>query len=356
MINLFLTLSMGVLCLFPNLNLMKSDTLKEVNYSLNETYVKRLRNAVLKNDLKEITSVMVLRNDEIIIEEYYNGTNKETLHDTRSLTKSFTSTILGMAIEDGYINSINQTLADFYDLKLYDNYSIDKANVSLKSLLTMSSGFDGFDFIPSSPGNEENMYPTKDWVKFALDLPMKSFDENDLEWQYFTAGVIILGDILDKKLPNGLEDYARKRLFDPLGIETVKWQYTPSGVANTAGSCQLTTRDFGKYGQLYQNKGLWKGTMLLSPEWVKDSFTSYYSLPDNLGYGYLFWNKSYDYKNKEYEVFAASGNGGNKVFVFQDIDLVVVITATAYNQSYAHRQADTIVQEYILPALNLSSD
>ena len=206
-------------------------------------------------------------------------------------------------------------------------------------------------FDPSSVGNEEKMYPTKDWVKFALDLPMKKFESNDLKWQYFTAGVVILGDILDKKVPGGLEAYAQKRLFEPLGISEVKWQHTPTGVANTAGSCQISSLGFAKYGQLYQNRGTWEGKQLLSADWIDRSVQKYFELPDGLAYGYLFWNKQYSHEGEQFETFAASGNGGNKVFVFPEKELVIVITATAYNQSYMHRQADVIVQDYVLPAI-----
>ncbi len=310
--------------------------------------LKSLRKAVEVRELKDITSIVVIKDGALLVEEYFNDASRLTLHDTRSLTKSFTSTLMGIALEEGHIQSLDQKLGDFYDLKDFKNYSKEKNDVTLRSLLTMSSGFDGFDFDPSSPGNEENMYPTKDWVKFALDLPMKTFTENNLQWQYFTAGVVILGDILDQKVPGGLENYAKQKLFDPLDIEEVIWQYTPTNVPNTAGSCQLSSLDFAKYGQLYNNQGRWQNRRVLSSEWIDQSFTKYYELPDNLAYGFLFWNKSYLYEN---ETFAASGNGGNKVFVFQEWDLVVVITATAYNQPYAHKQADKIIEKFVLPGL-----
>ena len=342
---------LALLCLISSNAQNRSKHFEKDKKAFDKTYLKRLQRAIDAQSLKDITSLVVLKGGKLVVEKYYNGTNQNTFHDTRSLTKSFTSTLLGMAIEDGHIQSLNQKLGEFYDLKKFENYSEEKAQVTLKSLLTMSSGFDGFDFVSSSPGNEENMYPTSDWVRFALNLPMKEFGQNELRWQYFTAGVIILGDILDKKVPGGLETYARSALFDPLKISNVKWQYTPTGVVNTAGSCQLTSLDFAKYGQLYLDHGEYEGQRVFSSSWVDESFQKYYELPDNLAYGYLFWNKSHEYAGTSYETFAASGNGGNKVFVYPDHDLVIVITATAYNQSYMHRQADQIVESYVLPGL-----
>lgn len=122
----------------------------------------------------------------------------------------------------------------------------------------MSAAFEGNDDKRESAGNEEKMYPTKDWVKFTLDLPVDSVGAKG-EWHYFTAGVVLLGDIIDKKVPGGLEKYADEKLFKPLGITKYKWQYTPQKVANTAGGIQMNALDFAKYGQLYKNNGKWNG-------------------------------------------------------------------------------------------------
>ena len=345
---------LALLCLIQTYAQKTVQGLSANKNGIAHTHVKQLRSDIEANKLKEITSVVVLRNGEIAIEEYFNGSDRETLHDTRSLTKSFTSTMMGIAIQEGYIQSIDQTLGDFYSLRNFKNYSERKSNVTLKSLLTMTSGFDGFDFDASTPGNEEKMYPTNDWVKFALDLSMKKFEAGDLEWQYFTAGVVLLGDILNSKVPNGLEVYTSKKLFEPLGIEKVTWQYTPTGVPNTAGSCQLTSLAFAKYGQLYKNKGVWEGKQIVTKEWINRSLQKHSVLPfDGLSYGYLFWSKDFQFGEDTHEVYAASGNGGNKVFIFTELDIVVVITSTAYNQPYAHRQADKIVEDYILPALTI---
>jgi len=114
-------------------------------------------------------------------------------------------------------------------------------------LLTMSSGFDANDDDENSPGNEEKMYPTSDWVKFTLDLPMDEKRNVGEKWAYFTAGVILLGDILNKSVPEGLEKYADKKLFQPLGITKYEWQYTPQKLPNTAGGLRMSALDFARY-------------------------------------------------------------------------------------------------------------
>ncbi|MBN9337768.1 MAG: serine hydrolase, partial [Chryseobacterium sp.] len=268
-----------------------------------------------------------------------------------SVGKSFSSALMGIAIKDGYIKNENQTLKDFYDLKQFKNYSLKKDSVTLKSLLTMSSAFDGNDEDYDSAGNEENMYPTDNWVKFTLDLPMT---ENKIgkTWHYFTAGVVVTGDILDKSVPKGLKDYADKKLFQPLGITNYKWQFTPQNKPSLAGGLRMRALDFAKFGQLYKNNGTWNGKRILEKNWIQKTFTNYFAdNKESEGYGYLFWRKVYKVGNKSYESYQSSGNGGNKIIIFKEFPIVIVITAKAYNRPYAHSQVDKIVQEYLLPAV-----
>jgi CubicO group peptidase (beta-lactamase class C family) len=305
-----------------------------------------------ENFFKDITSVVVLKEGKILIEEYFNHATRNTLHDVRSVGKSFASTMTGIAIAEGHLNSEGQTLREFYNLKDFSNYSPLKENTSIKDLLTMSSPFDGNDDNSNSPGNEENMYPTSDWVKFTLHLPIDTAN-TDGHWHYFTAGVVLLGDILHKSVPGGLEKYADTKLFKPLGISNYKWQYTPQQVANTAGGIQMNSLDFAKYAQLYKNGGIWKGKQVLPKAWIEKTFTKHKVIPgrNNEYYGYLFWNYTYHVNGRDYETFYCAGNGGNHIYIFKDLPIVVVVTASAYNRGYAHPQVHALMQDYILPAV-----
>ncbi|MFC3159118.1 serine hydrolase domain-containing protein [Chryseobacterium arachidis] len=317
----------------------------------NQEKIRLLNQKIAENRFRDITGIVVIKNEKLLLEEYFNGYNRDSLNDTRSVGKSFSSALMGIAINDDFIKSENQSLKDFYDLKKFNNYSSKKDSVTIKSLLTMSSGFDGNDEDDESPGNEENMYPTDNWVKFTLDLPMT---ENKIgkNWNYFTAGVVITGDILDQSVPNGLKDYADKKLFQPLEITNYKWQFTPQQKPSLAGGLRMRALDFAKFGQLYKNNGTWKGQRILDKNWIKKTFTNYFAdHKDFEGYGYLFWRKVYKVGNKEFESYQSSGNGGNKIIIFKEIPIVIVVTAKAYNKPYAHSQVDKIVQEYLLPAV-----
>ncbi|QNL47847.1 serine hydrolase [Olivibacter sp. SDN3] len=314
--------------------------------------IRELKANIEADVFKHISSVVILKKGKILVEEYFNGATRDSLHDVRSVGKSFASTLTGIAINEGYLHSEHQTLKEFYDLETYDHFSTAKGDVSLKDLLTMSANFDGDDDDASSPGNEEFMYPTDDWVKFTLGLPMDTVKYAG-QWHYFTAGVMLLGNTLNDLVPNNLEDYAEAKLFVPMHITEYQWQYTPQRVVSTAGGIRMKALDLAKYGQLYQNKGSWKGKQLVPKSWIGKTFTKHEIIPDREEeyYGYLFWNKTYQSDGKSYETFYCSGNGGNKIFVFTDEPLVVVITATAYGQAYAHSQADKIIEQFVIPAI-----
>jgi len=313
--------------------------------------IEELNRKIATQIFKDITSIVVIKDGKLLIEEYFNGANRNTLHDTRSVGKSFASTIFGIAMNDGYIKSEMQLLKEYYDLKTFQNYSTAKDSITLKSLLTMSSPFDGSDMNQESPGNEENMYPMKNWVDFTLNLPIDKTKVGDKRWDYFTAGVVVLGDIIHKSVPNGLEKYADKNLFQPLGITKYKWQFTPQKVANTAGGLQLRSLDYAKFGQLYKNQGIWNGKQILTQDWITKSLSRQMTISEGEYYGYLFWNKTYKVDGTDYEVYYSSGNGGNKIFIFKDYPIVIVITSTAYNKPYGHSQVDRIMQNFLIPAI-----
>lgn len=323
------------------------------NFPFDKKKIEKLNTDIANYSLKEITSVVVIYDKKLLIEEYFNDANRSSLHDTRSAGKSFASTLMGIAINDGYIKNENQTLNKFYNLKEFENYDVKKDSVKIKDLLTMSSAFDGSDQNGDSPGNEENMYPTDNWVKFTLDLGMDKSKTNGGKWDYFTAGVVLLGDILNKSVPEGLEKYADKKLFKPLNITNYKWQYTPQKVANTAGGLQMTSLDYAKYAQLYKNNGFWNDKQIIPTDWVQKTLKHQIQIPEreNQFYGYLFWNKTFSFQGKNYETYYCAGNGGNQFIIFNDLPLVIIITSKAYNKPYGHPQADKIVLDYILPAI-----
>jgi CubicO group peptidase (beta-lactamase class C family) len=302
--------------------------------------IEALNTKIAEGSFKNITSIVVLRNDSLVLEEYFNGASPKTLHDTRSVGKSLTSILMGFALRDGLLKSTDVTLGELYPLAQYAHYSLAKANITLAQLLTMRSGLAGSDMDPESPGNEEKMYVSPDWVRFALDLPLADSTNSFPQWNYLTAGVVVLGDILNRVVPGGLEKYADAQLFGPLGIHHYKWQYTPQKVVNTAGGIRMRSIDLAKIGRYCAGA--------LDSSWMQRCLTPQVAFSDREGYGYLFWNKTFRVNGRDYAASYASGNGGNKIFVFPAEGLVIVVTATAFGEGYAHSQVDRMLEGYLL--------
>jgi CubicO group peptidase (beta-lactamase class C family) len=275
----------------------------------------------------QITSVVVSQRGEVVAEEYLEG-NEETLRNTRSCTKTVAGMLLGIAIERGVVDGV--------DVRLEDLLGEPAPPIALRDLLTMSSCLECDDWDDESPGNEELMYPQEDWLGFALGLPLRE----TTGFSYCTAGVVALGIALERALGEPLEDFARRELFDPLGIERAQWQHTPRGETSTAGGLELTSRSLLRLGELY----LMDGEGLVPREWVAESIRAHARIDGETEYGYLWWLKEYAGER----TFFMTGMGGNRVHVFPALELVAVITTTNFGRRDAHALSDRLLVEEVL--------
>lgn len=275
----------------------------------------------------DITSVVVSRGGEVVVEDYLEG-DAGTPRNTRSCTKTVAGMLLGIAIERGIVAGVDTRLADLL--------AEDAPTITLRDLLTMSSCLDCNDWDDDSPGNEELMYPQPDWLAFALGLPLRE----ETTFSYCTAGVVALGIALERALAEPLPAFARRELFDPLGIDRAEWQQTPLGQTSTAGGLLLTSRALLALGELY----LRDGGGVVPPGWVAESLRPHARIDAETEYGYLWWLKSFAGERS----FYMTGMGGNRVHVFPDLDLVAVITTTNFRRRDAHALSDRLLVEQIL--------
>ncbi len=293
-----------------------------------------------------VDSIVVVRHGKLVAEGYYNGFGRDTLHDLRSTGKSFTSALAGIAIQQnvlGLDDPISQIIPRFDD---FGNISERKRTITVRNLLNMQSGLDCNDLDPASPGNEEKMYPTHDWVKFILDLRMVR-DPGADPASYCTGGVIVLGDVISLKTGMHLDDFAGAYLFGPLAIRDVDWRRSPDGAATGGGGLRLRPRDAAKFGQLYLADGTWNGVHVVPAAWVQKSREPVTTL-DGSGYGFLWWQRRFARGTGTVISYYTSGNGGNFIFTFPDLDLVVTFTASNYNQPSSDLPY-TIMRDWILP-------
>jgi CubicO group peptidase (beta-lactamase class C family) len=202
------------------------------------------------------------------------------------------------------------------------------------------------------------MYLIEDWIKFTLDLPVRGFRPGETprecpfgrSFSYCTAGVTTLGGVLARATGQTIPAFAQAYLFGPLGISATRWAYAPLDLAMTGGGLELQSRDLLKLGQLYLQGGLWAGKRVVSEHWVVQSTQPHARVDAETTYGYLWWLKGFSAGTRTYAAYYMTGNGGNKVAVFPELDLVAVLTSTNYNTRGMHQQTDRLLCDYILPA------
>lgn len=325
---------------------------------LDPAALSRVEQAIAAGEFKKITSIVIARHGKIAYEKYFEG-DVSTLRDTRSATKTITSMIAGIAIDQSALPGLSAKVFSYFPEKQpIANPDPRKDATTVEDVLTMSSLLECDDWNEYSRGNEERMYLIEDWVKFFLDLPVKGFppwvtkpqdSPFGRSFSYCTAGVTTLGGVLEKATKTKLADFAAANLFTPLGIQHVQWAYSPLGLAQGGGGLRFRSRDLLKLAQLYLNQGVWNGKQIVSAKWVKASTTPHVQIDDDTRYGYLWWLKDFKAGTRSYSAYYMSGNGGNKVAVFPTLDMAVVITSTNYNTRGMHEQTDRLLTDYILP-------
>jgi CubicO group peptidase (beta-lactamase class C family) len=318
----------------------------------------KMDSTIKSGKYERITSVVVAHKGKVLFEKYYNGNDVNSKHNTRSVTKTMASLLTGIAIDKGYLKSEKDQIFDYLQHKLpVENPDKRKDQITIEDLLTMSSTLECNDSNRYSRGNEERMYIIEDWGKFYLDLPIRSYpwgpkpkdQPYGREFRYCTAGAALVAEVVQNAIKSDLAKFAKKHLFDPLEIKDYTLHYSPQNILNTAGGSEYRSRDFMKLIQLCLNKGKWNGKQIISSSWIEKATTPK-AIAWDAKYGYLLWLKDFG-KDKKYNAFFMSGNGGNKVLASPELDLTVVITATNYNNRNGHRYSDEIMNTYIVPAV-----
>jgi len=204
------------------------------------------------------------------------------------------------------------------------------------------------------------MYLLEDWARFLLDLPIRGFPSWETRpadspygrsWQYCTAGPTALGLLLERAVKKPVPDFAQENLFKPLGISKVGWQFQPNGTAMTGGGLQLRSRDLLKIAQLYLNRGTWNGHRIISESWAMESVKPHATARPDTDYGYLWWLQTFRAEGRAWPSSGMYGTGGNKVLVFPESQMTVVVTTTNYRVPGASTLTDKLLVDYILKAV-----
>jgi CubicO group peptidase (beta-lactamase class C family) len=291
--------------------------------------------AVIKERDMNIHGFLIIRNGYIVSEAYFKSYKQDTKHDMQSVGRSFTSTLIGIAIDKGYIDGVDHRIVDFFPERTIANLDQQKQDMTLEDVLTMRLGVERLDGDPEYRAMQES----PDWVQFLLDRPVVT--PPGTKWEYCSGCSHLLTAILHETTDMNPRDFAEKYLFKPLGISDVAWMTDPERIPYGAGGFRLTPRDMAKLGYLYLQDGQWDGKPIVSSEWVKSATQrrAEVDVDIHFGYGYHWFTVT------SMEGYAAIGNGGQIVLVIPKSDLVIVTTAATQESIFE------LIDQYVLPAV-----
>ena len=320
---------------------------------MKQELIAKMENAI-RADYDNMVGMVIMKDGESVYENYFKNCTKDSRIHVFSVTKSIISILFGIALDKGYLESIDQKVLDFYP-----DYTVKRGektiqNICIKDMLTMTVPYK-YKFNPYT-----KYFTSMDWVKFSLD---KLGGKGQIgEFRYAPIiGPDVLSGILVKATGMSVFDFAKENLFEPLGIKVEKsitfkskeeqmafykstdmsvWVADPMGI-NTAGwGLTFSPVDMAKIGQLYMNGGTWNGKRIVSEEWVKESTSEHSRWKKlDLPYGYLWWVG----KDNGY---AAMGDGGNIIYVSPEVNMVVAITSLFYPRA---KDRIEFIERYVKP-------
>jgi CubicO group peptidase (beta-lactamase class C family) len=292
----------------------------------------------IKEKHLNLHSLLIIRNGYLVSETYFESYQPNTRHPLYSVTKSFVATLIGIALDKGFINGTDQRIVDFFPERTFANLDQQKAAMTLEDTLTMRTGLDWQEGDPAYRA----MYVSPDWVKYVLDEPMTTLPGN--QFNYCSGCSHLLSAIVRQTTKMNPRDFAEQYLFKPLGITNVRWDTDAEGTPIGGWGLQLTPRDMAKLGYLYLRKGQWEGQQIVSAQWVENATRTHTETGGDLGYGYQWWTYP------SLAAYTALGRDGQTIFVIPELDLVIVTTA----EIGGHDEIFQLIQQYILPAVQES--
>jgi len=315
-----------------------------------------LERAIRRGEYTKIGSVLVARHGALVYEAYFDG-DASTPRDARSATKSVTSILTGIAIDEHQLSGVAARVSAYFPEKRpTKNPDPRKDEITVEDFLTMSSLLECDDWNDRSQGNEERMYLTEDWVGFTLDLPIKGFppwstrpkdSPYGRSFSYCTGGVVTLGELLARATHTPTQDFARKTLFAPLGIDKAEWAISPTGTAIAGNWLKMRSRDWLKLAQLYANGGTWKGTRIVSEGWVERSTSPHARVDDATEYGYLWWLSAFGTEQTKRRAVFMSGNGGNRIGFVPGLGLTFAVTSANFDDKGMPQQTRRILDAVV---------
>lgn len=298
--------------------------------------IEQLEVEIDSGNLGKIRAAAIEQGGEIVYRKRFDDAAMGDPVDIKSAGKSITALAVAAAVADGDLPSLQLQVWPYLDASRGSPWD----SIAVSDLLNMSSALDCNDWERRSPGQEEKMYSRRDWREFALGLPARHFERDDRghgPFSYCTAGVFLLGQIVEKAVGERFDRYVQRRLFDPLGIEGAVWRRSRRGEVQSGGQLSISDEALLRLGRMVMDGGVWKGQRILPQESLQTILTPVHQLGSNVGYGNLWWFSALR-SQRGYEGAAMmKGNGGNIVALVPTLDAVLVVQSENYNKDFAER-------------------
>lgn len=266
-------------------------------------------------------SFLIVRNGVMVLEAYFWPYKGYEVHDVASVTKSFTSTAIGLALDKGYVTSVDATVASFLPIVGTDS-DPRRSRLSIRHLLTMTSGFDC-----NAEGGEKAlaaMRSSPDWAAYAMSLPIAV--EPGSQFAYCSCNNHLLSSIVTAKTGMSMSRFMRTNMFEPLGIKDVVWPEDPKGRSHGWGDLHLHPANMARVGLLFLHGGQWATRRILSRDWIRAATREQVKVRSGVGYGYSWWINT-----ERPPIFEAEGRGGQRISVLPKENIVLVFTGGGAN-------------------------
>lgn len=300
-----------------------------------------MTNQILDGEHPVIDGIIIIKDNHLVFEHYFNGYFDDKLHELQSAVKSMDSALVGLAIDQGYLSSVNEKIYPL--LPSYHNldWSNGKDDITVSDLLTMQSGFPCKDG-KTGDCNSYILNQSQSWTLYTLSQSL--INTPGSTFSYFTGLNIVSHTIVESLTGKAIDDFAMEYLFSPLGISEFKWSHSPSGEALSGN---MRPRDMAKFGQLYLNNGTWHGNQVISEAWITDSLANQVEAPkaDGWSYGYWWWRNVSNDGTLRY--YAARGAKDQYIFIVPSLSIVAVFTGNKDSGDGLH-----LFEEFVIPSIH----
>jgi CubicO group peptidase (beta-lactamase class C family) len=302
--------------------------------------------SLINKEIPNIHNLLILKDNKLVLEEYFYNYTSDKPHRVHSVTKSITSALTGIAIDRNSIHDIDQPVWKYFTTWDKSEWISQRYDIQIKHLLSMTAGLEWKGLTLNESNDDIDMYKTNDQFGFLLNKNQKFTPGTN--FSYNNGLSLMLGHIIEKASGMSIDSFSRKFLFKDLAITNYSWDIDDNGITRMDGGLKMRPRDMLKFGQLYLNNGICNGKQLISKNWIISSTSQKISLNDR-GYAYHWWTKNYSVNGFLLKTYFALGHGEQAIIIIPDSRLVFVMTAGNYMQ--VEQRPFEIIAQYILPSL-----